>query len=160
MITSCCFTLVTFNWLLLHILRQQPNHYASTWREGRSPAQTVSYFCTNLWTASESNVVVLLFFTKSSCAFATVRWKTYNILDDNILYCSDTVSIELDRKRTKVSKHSERLQTLKTSVNDLKEEKLDIEKELQERKQLEERKEELEEKNDVLSVDIQVRKLM
>ena len=66
----------------------------------------------------------------------------------------------MERKRDKINQHSDRLQTLKSSVNSLKEEKLDIEKELQERKQLEERKEELEEKNDVLSVDMQVCNLM
>ena len=69
---------------------------------------------------------------------------------------SDTANRELERKREKLNQHTERLHKLKSTVNTLKESKLDIEKEMQERKQLEERKEELDDKNDALSVDIQV----
>ncbi len=67
------------------------------------------------------------------------------------------MSRDLDRKKDKITQYNDKLQILKTTLNDQKEEKLEIEKELQERKQLDERKEELEGKNDALSVEIQVR---
>ncbi len=64
---------------------------------------------------------------------------------------------ELSRKRDKINDYNNKVYALKTSLNELVGEKLEIEKELQERKQLEEHQEELEEKNDALAVEIHVR---
>ncbi|XP_013403610.1 DNA repair protein RAD50 [Lingula anatina] len=55
----------------------------------------------------------------------------------------DTVNRTLDHKRQKLSDHSEQLQQLKSSINELKGEKLQIERDLQQRLKLEERRAEL-----------------
>jgi len=64
------------------------------------------------------------------------------------------VSVSLERTRERLSDHSERVQKLKSTLNDLKSERLTIERDLQRRTQLEERCSELESSNHELTNDI------
>ncbi|KAK2176751.1 hypothetical protein NP493_643g05007 [Ridgeia piscesae] len=66
----------------------------------------------------------------------------------------DSVSVSLERTRERLSDHSERVQKLKSTLNDLKSERLTIERDLQRRTQLEERCSELESSNHELTNDI------
>ena len=67
---------------------------------------------------------------------------------------SDLVNSTLERTRDKLSNHSERVQQLKSTLNELMSERLTIERDLQQRTQLEERKAELESSNHELTNDI------
>ena len=60
------------------------------------------------------------------------------------IVASDSVSVSLERTRDKLSNHSERVQQLKSSLNELMSECLSIQQDLQRRTQLEEKRAELE----------------
>lgn len=69
----------------------------------------------------------------------------------------DNVNRNLDRKRQKISEHSEHVQTLKSTVIERKNEKVQIESDLQQRTHWEEQKQELQNEKETLTIDVQVR---
>jgi DNA repair protein RAD50 len=74
----------------------------------------------------------------------------------NINVCRELANQKLDRKRQKLAEHTERVQQLKCSLNELRSEKLQIETDLQRRTRLEESKDELTEANESLNREVQV----
>jgi len=65
-------------------------------------------------------------------------------------------SKKFESKQQKLTAHTERLQRLKSSLNELKSERLSIETDLQRRTRLEETKDELMSANDTLDSEIHV----
>lgn len=63
---------------------------------------------------------------------------------------------KLERKQQKLNDHTERLQRLKSSLNELRSERLQIETDLQRRTRLEETKDELTSSNETLDREILV----
>ena len=68
----------------------------------------------------------------------------------------DTISKNLDRKRQKINDHSEELLHLKSKINTLKDEKLQIDSDLQQRYKLEEDKATFLSENEEIKREIQV----
>ena len=66
------------------------------------------------------------------------------------------MSQKLERKQQKLNDHTERLQRLRSSLNELRSERLQIETDLQRRTRLEETKDELTNSNETLGSDIVV----
>jgi len=66
------------------------------------------------------------------------------------------VAQKLERKQQKLNEHTERLQRLKSSLNELRSERLQIETDLQRRTRLEETKDELTDSNESLDREILV----
>jgi DNA repair protein RAD50 len=79
---------------------------------------------------------------------------------DDHFFCGiayrELVSQKLDRKRQKLTEHGERLQQLRSSLNEMRSEKLQIETDLQRRTRLEESKDELTAANESLNQEIRV----
>ena len=69
---------------------------------------------------------------------------------------SEAVAQKLERKQQKLNDHLEQLQRLKTSLNELRSERLQIETDLQRRTRLEETKDELTKSNETLDGEILV----
>jgi DNA repair protein RAD50 len=70
--------------------------------------------------------------------------------------CRELANQKLDRKRQKLTEHTERVQQLKSSLNELRSEKLQIETDLQRRTRLEESKDKLTAANESLNREMQV----
>ena len=68
----------------------------------------------------------------------------------------ETVSRQLDHKRQKLSDHTEHIQKLRSQLNDLQTEKLEIDAELQQRTKLEETQAQLLSDNTEHDADIKV----
>lgn len=73
-----------------------------------------------------------------------------------LVVISEVVTQKLERKQHKLNEHAERLQRLKSSLNELRSERLQIETDLQRRTRLEENKDELMKSNETLDGEIRV----
>jgi len=80
------------------------------------------------------------------------RWCITGVL----VVISEVVTQKLERKQHKLNEHAERLQRLKSSLNELRSERLQIETDLQRRTRLEETKDELMNSNETLDSEIRV----
>ena len=72
------------------------------------------------------------------------------------MFFSELVAQKLERKQQKLNDHMERLQRLKSSLNELRSERLQIETDLQRRTRLEETKDELTNSNETLDHEVLV----
>jgi len=73
-----------------------------------------------------------------------------------VVYVSELVTQKLERKQQKLNDYTERLQRLKSLLNELRSERLQIEADLQRRTRLEETKDELTSSNEALDREILV----
>jgi len=89
------------------------------------------------------------------CAFVTLNKKITYLL----IAVSELVTQKLERKQQKLNDHTERLQRLRSSLNELRSERLQIETDLQRRTRLEETKDELTSSNETLDCEILVSSL-
>ena len=81
---------------------------------------------------------------------------SFSIVDVIIVSLSEMVTQKLDRKQQKLNEHKDRLQRLKSSLNELRAERLQIESDLQRQTRLEETKDELTKSNETLDCEILV----